>query len=55
MEDERRQFLRNMMKHNHGIVFAHGDLHPGNILIHDGRVAAILDWEMAGWYPEYWE
>jgi aminoglycoside phosphotransferase (APT) family kinase protein len=55
MDYEQREFLRNMMKDNHGIVFVHGDLHPGNILIHDGHVAAILDWEMARWYPEYWE
>ena len=25
----------------------HGDLHPGNILTHDGRIAAILDWSFA--------
>lgn len=24
-------------------------------MIKNGRVAAIIDWEMAGWYPEYWE
>lgn len=21
----------------------------------DGRIVALLDWEYAGWYPEYWE
>ena len=21
----------------------------------DGKVAAIVDWQFAGWYPEYWE
>jgi len=40
---------------NHNIVFTHGDLNPWNILVHDGHVSAILDWETAGWYPEYWE
>ncbi|KAI1176474.1 kinase-like domain-containing protein [Nemania sp. FL0916] len=35
--------------------FAHGDLNPFNILIRDGKVAAIIDWEFAGWYPHYWE
>ena len=44
-----------MMKDNHSIVFSHGDMHAHNILIQDGHVVGILDWEMAGWYPEYWE
>ncbi|OAL45920.1 phosphotransferase enzyme family protein [Pyrenochaeta sp. DS3sAY3a] len=49
-------FVRGMVNaHEHEIVFTHGDLRPDNIIIKDGRVAAIIDWEMAGWYPEYWE
>lgn len=28
-------------------VLVHGDFKPGNALIHDGRVAALLDWETA--------
>jgi len=35
--------------------FTHGDLSSFNILVRDGQVVAIIDWEMAGWYPEYWE
>ncbi|KEY73342.1 hypothetical protein S7711_01456 [Stachybotrys chartarum IBT 7711] len=35
--------------------FTHADLVPRNILIEGGRVAAIIDWGLAGWYPEYWE
>lgn len=27
--------------------FVHGDAGPGNLLIHGGRVAAVLDWELA--------
>ncbi|KAK3997426.1 kinase-like domain-containing protein [Cladorrhinum sp. PSN332] len=40
------------------IVFTHDDLVPCNILVTDGpnpRVAAIIDWAQAGWYPSYWE
>jgi thiamine kinase-like enzyme len=37
------------------IVFAHGDLGPHNILWRDGRIAGIIDWECAGWFPEYWD
>jgi hypothetical protein len=24
-------------------------------MVHDGRVTAILDWALSGFYPEYWE
>ncbi|KAM0316409.1 hypothetical protein ACHAO8_003190 [Botrytis cinerea] len=40
---------------NHAIIFAHGELAPRNILVKEGRVVAVLDWENAGWYPEYWD
>ena len=40
----------------HRIVFSHNDLLPRNILVdHKGQLVGILDWEMAGWFPEYWE
>ncbi|KAI4927819.1 hypothetical protein J4E85_006331 [Alternaria conjuncta] len=49
-------YARGMLNaHKHGIVFTHGDLRPDNVIVKDGRVAAIIDWEMSGWYPEYWE
>ncbi|PYI11849.1 kinase-like protein [Aspergillus sclerotiicarbonarius CBS 121057] len=35
--------------------FAHADLCPRNIIVKDGKVAAIIDWACGGWYPEYWE
>ncbi|OJJ75748.1 hypothetical protein ASPBRDRAFT_51463 [Aspergillus brasiliensis CBS 101740] len=44
-----------VFKENHEIVFTHSDLAPRNILVRDGHVTGILDWEHAGWYPEYWE
>lgn len=24
-------------------------------MVRNGHIAALLDWEFAGWYPEYWE
>jgi len=37
-------------------VFTHGDLTPRNIMLDSsGRITGILDWELAGWYPDYWE
>lgn len=43
------------MKDNHKWHFTHGDMGPHNILVENGRISAVLDWELAGWYPEYWE
>ena len=39
-----------------GLVFHfyHPDLGPGNIIVSDGRVAGIIDWEAAGYYPRFW-
>ncbi|KIW28369.1 uncharacterized protein PV07_08039 [Cladophialophora immunda] len=40
----------------HRICFTHGDLHSLNILIDEhGSLSGFLDWDSAGWYPEYWE
>lgn len=35
--------------------FTHGDLCPRNIIICNGDIVAIVDWQFAGWYPEYWK
>ena len=41
---------------HHCVVFTHGDFKHHNILIdEDGSLTAFLDWESAGWCPEYWE
>lgn len=39
----------------HKMLFTHGDLSPTNIIVKTGRIVGIIDWEYAGWYPEYWE
>jgi aminoglycoside phosphotransferase len=36
--------------------FTHGDFTPRNIMVKkDGTVTGIVDWDSAGWFPEYWE
>ncbi|PGH23624.1 hypothetical protein AJ80_02230 [Polytolypa hystricis UAMH7299] len=41
---------------SHKIHFAHGDLSPRNVLVDEsGCVTAVLDWEWAGFFPEYWD
>ncbi|KAF2763201.1 UROD/MetE-like protein [Pseudovirgaria hyperparasitica] len=37
------------------IVLTHNDFHPRNIIVRDGKVVGIIDWELCGFYPEYWE
>ncbi|OTA94094.1 hypothetical protein M434DRAFT_394996 [Hypoxylon sp. CO27-5] len=39
----------------HEIVLTHNDFAPRNILVQGSKVVAILDWELSGFYPEYWE
>lgn len=38
-------------------VLTHGDLAPHNIMVDraSGKILAILDWEMFGWYPAFWD
>lgn len=64
------QMVRSYLKDNHQLVMTHGDLHPRNIMVEwergeedvsvEGwerqiRVTSLIDWELGGWYPEYWE
>ncbi|KAF7879062.1 hypothetical protein EAF04_000262 [Stromatinia cepivora] len=36
-------------------VLTHGDLDATNIMVKDGHVTAIIDWEHGGYLPEWWE
>lgn len=36
-------------------ILTHNDLGPYNIIVKDNNIVAILDWELSGYYPEYWE
>ncbi|OSD00327.1 hypothetical protein PYCCODRAFT_1393643 [Trametes coccinea BRFM310] len=58
------RFPDDPARRGHKIVFTHADLNARNILIDravhaDGRlgwgVSGIVDWETAGFYPEYWD
>lgn len=33
----------------------HGDLSFRNIIVQGEMLTGIVDWETAGWYPDYWE
>ncbi|EMD35876.1 hypothetical protein CERSUDRAFT_138627 [Gelatoporia subvermispora B] len=47
--------IRSRMSDDIRVTFTHGDFAPRNIIVRGDEVAAIIDWEHAGWYPEYWE
>ncbi|KAF2138401.1 uncharacterized protein K452DRAFT_234699 [Aplosporella prunicola CBS 121167] len=56
------QFLNSLLRTDHRVVMTHGDLHPRNIMVEFGtgaeglvRITGLIDWEMSGAYPEYWE
>lgn len=58
------QFSDDPGRRGHKIVFTHADLNTRNILVDlvplpDGtsgwRLTGIVDWETAGYYPEYWD
>ena len=54
VREQRLKALVRSLK-GHEVVFTHGDLHSGNILVQkDGRVV-FLDWGLAGYWPDYWE
>lgn len=47
---------RRLRDSDYRILFTHGDFKAHNILVDDdGHLSGFLDWESAGWYPEYWE
>ncbi|WEW55273.1 hypothetical protein PRK78_000702 [Emydomyces testavorans] len=48
---------RAMFSDSCGVNFVHADLSYEHILVDEstGSVMAIIDWEMAGFWPEWWE
>lgn len=38
-----------------GTCFTHADLAPRNIIRGAQGRLSVIDWEFAGWWPEYWE
>lgn len=48
--------LPNMLPRSSTSVFTHADIAPRNIMVDEQfNITGLLDWERAGWYPDYWE
>ncbi|KAJ1651430.1 hypothetical protein IWQ61_008005 [Dispira simplex] len=51
-----KEHLEISLGSSYDIIFSHGDLALQNILVDsESSIAAIIDWEYAGFYPEYWD
>ncbi|KAL8742039.1 MAG: hypothetical protein Q9190_005420 [Brigantiaea leucoxantha] len=55
--EEDLQMALRLHSRPHSVVFSHGDLLPFNILVNvtTGHLTGFIDWESAGWYPDYWD
>ncbi|KAF1918312.1 kinase-like domain-containing protein [Ampelomyces quisqualis] len=49
--EARLQELKDNFPESSPYVLTHADLHFANIMVHDGKIEAIIDWETAGYYP----
>ncbi|KAJ1968242.1 hypothetical protein IWQ62_001361 [Dispira parvispora] len=51
-----KEHLEISLGSSYDINFCHGDLALQNILVDsESNIAAIIDWEYSGFYPEYWD
>jgi len=37
------------------VVLTHGDWAARNVMVHGLDITGIVDWELFGWYPDFWE
>lgn len=50
-----RERLRSRMPSAKPYTFTHGDLTSVNIMVEDGNLTGIIDWEASGYFPVWWE
>lgn len=49
------QQITTQLDADYPIVFTYGDISSRNVHVRDGRIVALLDRELAGWYLDYWD
>lgn len=47
--------ITDLHSHQYQSCFSHADLCLRNIIIDNGKVAALINWEPSSWYLKYWE
>ncbi|EGE03154.1 hypothetical protein TEQG_08620 [Trichophyton equinum CBS 127.97] len=47
--------LSLLYERKYDVCFTHSDLHMSNLFVTRGRLSGTIDWENAGFKPEYWE
>lgn len=52
---EMMERLKTHMPRVTPFTFTHAGLNLDNIIVHDGKLSAILSWEGAGYFPVWWE
>ncbi|KAE8139947.1 hypothetical protein BDV38DRAFT_240654 [Aspergillus pseudotamarii] len=52
---ETRHTITPVLSRPYKSFFSHADLHSTDIIISQGRLSRVVDWECAGYFPEYWE
>ncbi|KAK4071302.1 hypothetical protein Purlil1_13469 [Purpureocillium lilacinum] len=50
-----RRLLEQRMPLCKPYTFTHGDLSTRNIIVNDGEVTGVIDWEGSGYFPVWWE
>ncbi|OBZ71380.1 hypothetical protein A0H81_08976 [Grifola frondosa] len=47
--------MESVLPRNAAIRLTHGGLLLKNIIVNGSTITGIIDWEMDGFYPAYWE
>ncbi len=64
LESKEKDSKKKIMEHfssevskgkGYRILLTHNDIVARNIMVKGDNVCAIVDWELAGFFPEYWE
>ncbi|KAI9871928.1 MAG: hypothetical protein M1830_002287 [Pleopsidium flavum] len=55
LPEKARERFRKRMPKSSPYTFTHGDLTNVNIMVEDGNLTGIIDWEAAGYFPAWWE
>jgi aminoglycoside phosphotransferase (APT) family kinase protein len=53
--EKARRRLRERMPCAAPFTFTHGDLTDSNIIVENGNLTGIIDWEASGYFPVWWE